>query len=206
MPLPTQMADHWWRRPGRVPGRMLYHWHMLFHDQPEVQRLARLGQRKLDGLPELDMVPIDWLHLTMLIAGFADEVTDDQVTAMTAEARASLPTLAPVPVTLGRVVYHPEAVVLAVEPLDALSGVLQAVRASTLAAGIDGHTDTEPWLPHISIAYSHGCGPAAPVIAALGRRLPETRITVSSVSLVAQTQAGRSWQWQPQAEIALGPG
>ncbi|MDB5063750.1 MAG: hypothetical protein JWM18_184, partial [Chloroflexi bacterium] len=38
-PLPAQMADHWWQRPGRRPGRELYHWHMLFHDQPRVLEL-----------------------------------------------------------------------------------------------------------------------------------------------------------------------
>lgn len=203
MPLPTQMADHWWQRPGRVPGRMLYHWHMLFHDQPEVQRLARMAQRKLDGLPNLEMVPIPWLHLTTLIAGFEDEVSEDQVAAMTADARHRLASIAPIPVTLGRIFYHPEAVMLAAEPIDALTPVLEAVRAATLAAGSDGHTDTDPWLPHISIAYSYASGPAGPVIAALGRRLPETTITIRSVSLVAQTQVGRSWQWQPVAEVDL---
>jgi 2'-5' RNA ligase len=197
------MADHWWQRPGRLPGREQYHWHMLFDDQPAVHELAEIARQRLAGLPGLDLVPGRWLHLTTLVVGFADEIPGRRVEAMTADARRRLAGLAPIPVTLGRVLYHPEAVTLAVEPLRALGPVLDAVRAATRAAGCDGYTDTDPWIPHISVAYSHATGPAAPVIEALGRWLPRTEITVRSVSLVAQTQVGRSWQWRQVAEAAF---
>jgi hypothetical protein len=88
----------------------------------------------------------------------------------------------------------------------ALQPVLDAVMAAARAGGCDGHTDTDPWLPHISIAYSHATGPAAAVIAALGRWLPSTGITIRSVSLVARAQVGRSWQWRPVAEVHLAGG
>lgn len=202
-PFPTTMASHWWQRPGRLPGRELYHWHMLFHDQPKVHELAAMAQERLAGLPGLDMVPRRWLHLTTLIVGFADEIPGDRIDAMTADARRRLAAIAPIPVTLGRVLYHPQAVALALEPLGALDPVLDAVRAATRAAGHEGVTDTDPWIPHISVAYSHASGPAAPVIEALGRWLPKTEITVRSISLVAQTQVGRSWQWRQTADFQL---
>jgi 2'-5' RNA ligase len=201
VPLPTQMADHWGQRPGRPPGRVQYHWHILFHDQPAVHELAALAQRKIQGLPGLTLVPRQWLHLTTFIVGFADEVSAQQLEAMTASARRRLAGVAPIPVRLGRIYYDPEAIVLPVEPLDALTPVLDGMRAATLAAGCAGHTDSELWLPHVSVAYSHGRGPAGPLIAALGTRLREIAISIRSVSLVGQTQAGRSWQWQPVAEI-----
>jgi 2'-5' RNA ligase len=197
------MADHWWQRAGRRPGREQYHWHMLFGDQPAVHELAEMAHQRLAGLPGLEMVPRRWLHLTTLVVGFADEVPASTVDAMTAETRRRLASLAPIPVTLGRVLYHPEAVTLAVEPLGALDPALDAVRAAARAAGCDGHTDTDPWIPHISVAYSHASGPAAPVIEALGRWLPKTEIAIRSVSLVAQTQVGRSWQWRDVAEVQL---
>jgi 2'-5' RNA ligase len=197
------MADHWWQRPGRYPGRENYHWHMLFHDQPEVHRLAEMAQHKLSGLAGLDPVPMEWLHLTTLAVGFADEVSPEQLDAMTADAAARLAGVAPIPVTLGRIIYHPEAIVLAVEPVGALTPVLDAVIAATRAAGCEGRPGTDPWRPHITVAYSHATGPASPFIAALGDRLPEVVIDISSVSLVAQTQIGRSWQWRPVAEVSL---
>lgn len=174
---------------------------MLFHDQPGVHELAAMAQQRLAGLPGLDMVPARWLHLTTLVVGFADEIPDDGIDAMAADARRRLAVVAPVPVTLGRVLYHPQAIVLALEPLGALDPVLNAVRAATTAAGCEGQTDTNPWIPHVSVVYSHASGPAAPIIEAVGRWLPKTEITIRSISLVAQTQVGRSWQWRQIDEV-----
>jgi hypothetical protein len=82
-----------------------------------------------------------------------------------------------------------------------LNPVLHAVRAASDSVGCEGHTDTNPWLPHISVAYSNGISPGAPIVAALGRRLPPVQVTIKSVSLLVQTQVGRSWQWRPVAEV-----
>jgi 2'-5' RNA ligase len=202
-PLPTQMTTHWWQRPGRLPGRELYHWHMLFHDQPKVHELVTIAQKKLAGQPGLDMIEMPWLHMTTYIVGFADEVPDSAIAAMTTDARRRLSQVAPIRVSLGRVGYASNAIVLPVEPLDALSPILDAVRGATRATGCEGHTDTNPWLPHISVAYSNTTMPAAPIIAALGRWLPKTEITIRSINLVSQTQVGRSWQWRPVAEVHL---
>jgi 2'-5' RNA ligase len=202
-PLPTQMTTHWWQRPGRLPGRELYHWHMLFHDQPRVHELVAIAQKKLACQPGLDMIEMPWLHMTTYIVGFADEVPDSAIEAMTTDARRRLSQVAPIRVSLGRVGYASNAIVLPVEPLDALSPILDAVRRATRATGCEGHTDTDPWLPHISVAYSNTTMPAAPIIAALGRWLPKTEITIRSINLVSQTQVGRSWQWRPVAEVHL---
>lgn len=203
-PLPTEMADHWWRRPGRRPGRLLYQWHLAFHDQPEVRRLVGIAQARLEGLPGLDMVDRELLHLTTYIVGFADEISESTVDDMVAEARWRLAAVAPIPVTIGRIGYHPQAVTIVVEPLDALIPVLEAVREATTSVGCEGHTDTNPWIPHISVAYSNSERPAAPIIDALGLSLPPTQITIKSISLVSQTQVGHSWQWKPVAEVFLG--
>jgi 2'-5' RNA ligase len=202
-PLPTQMTNHWYQRPGRFPGRELYHWHMLFHDQPSVQELAAVAQAKLAGQEGLDMIDRSWLHMTTYVVGFADEVPGSALEAMTADARRRLSEVAPIQVSLGRVFYASNAIVLPAEPPGALTPVLDAVRAATRAAGCDGRAATDPWLPHVSVAYSNAAIPAAPIIAALGRWLPKTEIVMRSVSLVAQTQVGRSWQWRPVAEVHL---
>jgi 2'-5' RNA ligase len=203
-PLPTRLSAHWWQRAGRRPGRLQYHWHILFRDQPSVHELAAAAQRKLADLPGLDLVPLQWLHLTTLVLGFADEVAQAAVDTMVTTAQQLLASTEPIPVRLGRVFYHAEAVVLLVEPVDALGPVLSAVEVAAREAGCHGHADTDPWRPHISIAYSNGIGPAAPAIGALGLRVPRTEITIRSVSLVAQAQVGHSWQWQPVAEVPLG--
>lgn len=204
-PLPAQLADHWWQRPGRRPGRGEYHWHLLFRDQPQVRAAAAAAQRRLAGFPGLDLVPLQWLHLTTLSCGFADQVPGPQLKSMVDTARQLLAGDEPIPVRLGRVLYHPEAVTLAVEPADALAPVLSAVSIAAREAGLTGRPGTDPWVPHISVAYSNGTGPAGPVIEALGLRLPEVAATVTSATLVAQSQVGHSWQWQVAADVRLGP-
>lgn len=205
-PLPTQMANHWWQRPGRYPGRYLYQWHLAFHDQPKVRQLAEKAQVRLEDQAGLDMVAPRLLHLTTYIVGFVDEIAPQSVEAMIEGARQRLALVPPIQVTVGKIGYHPQAVSLLVKPLGALNPILDAVREATEGAGCHGHIDTDPWVPHISVAYSHASGPAAPIIDALGRSLPETEITVRSISLVSQTQVDRSWQWEPVAEVFLtGP-
>lgn len=46
-------------------------------------------------------------------------------------------------------------------------------------------------------------GPAAPIIDTLGLSLPQTEITIKSISLVSQTQVERSWQWKPAEEVHM---
>src|SRR5271155_664874 len=200
-PIPAQMTSHWWQRPGRIPGRELYHWHILFHDQPKVQELVAVAQGKLAGLPGLDMIETPWLHMTTYIVGFADEVADSAVEKMISNANRLLSEVPPAGISLGRVGYATQAIVLPAEPPGTLNPVLDAVREATRTAGCQGHTDTDPWVPHISIAYSNASIPTAPVISALGRWLPRIEITIRSISLVSQTQVGQSWQWRPVAEI-----
>jgi 2'-5' RNA ligase len=149
------------------------------------------------------MVASDLLHVTTYIVGFADEVQQGAVAEMIAGARKRLSATPPIPVAISRVGYHPQAVVLIVEPPGALDPILSAVREATNAAGYEGHADIDPWIPHISVAYSHADGPAQPIIDALGRWVPKTELTIKSISLAAQTQVGRSWQWEPIAEVYL---
>jgi 2'-5' RNA ligase len=205
-PLPARMADHWWQRPGRTPGRELYHWHMLLHDQPAVRALAAAAQERLAGLPGLDPIAPEWLHLTTLIVGFADDVTERTIETMVSEARRLLAGVAPITVQFGRIWYSYQAIVLPAEPIRALDPVLEAVRTAAERAGCPGHHEGDPWLPHLSVAYSSGDGPVEPIEAALGRRLPSVDVAMRSVSLVAQTQVGRSWQWRPVAEVPLAGG
>ncbi len=182
------------RRRDRRPERLLPPPSVMAVIVPALARHLSCG---------LDMIDMPWLHMTTYIVGFADEVPDPAVEAMTAEARRRLSHVAPIRVSLGRVRYASDAIVLLVEPPGALTPVLDAVREATHAAGCEGHADTDPWLPHISVAYSNATISAAPIISALGRWLPKTEITIRSISLVSQTQVGRSWQWRPVAEVHL---
>jgi 2'-5' RNA ligase len=200
------MEDHWTLEPGVDPARPQLMWLMTVGGDAQIAELARAGQERLAGIEGLDLVPREWLHITTLIAGFSDEITPDQVTVMADTARQLLARTAPIPMTFGRILYHPRAVMLAAQPAEALEPVLNAVRAATRSAtGKDGHLHFEPWTPHITMAYANTRRPALPVIDSLGRELPRLQVPIRSVSLVAQAPE-QQWTWHPVADVQFGSG
>jgi 2'-5' RNA ligase len=198
------MEDHWRLPPGAAPGRARLMWLMLVGDHPQIAELARLGQHRLARLDGLDLVPRQWLHITTLIAGFADQITPDQIHLMAGEARQRLARTPPITITAGRILYHPRAVMLDAGPPGALDPVLQAAQEATrIATGHGGDLYSEPWTPHITLAYSNAARPADPVIAALGRELPKQQVAVTSISLVSQTPE-QLWTWHPVTDVPFG--
>jgi len=204
-PLPREMANRWHWRPEPEPGQAQLYWHILMKDQQEVRALAALAQQRLARFPGLHFTPPEWLHSTVLRVGLADGIAAASIGEMIEEARRRLRTVPPISVSLGRVLYHPEAITLGVQPADALDSVFDAVQdAAQSIVGKPEYAERTCWTPHVTVAYSTTVQPAGPIIAALGRELPECKITVSSVSLIAQQGAERQWDWQPVAEAQLG--
>src|SRR5262245_33980474 len=81
------VRDHWWWRPGWRLGRRAYTFHITFEDGtveggPDLHRLTAAYQASLAGMPGLDLVPLQWLHLTMQNVGFTDEVGESDVQAV----------------------------------------------------------------------------------------------------------------------------
>ncbi|MEU7936639.1 2'-5' RNA ligase family protein [Microbispora bryophytorum] len=201
-PLPKFMADRWGRREMLPPGKGRIYWHVLFRDHPQVRAIASEAHRRLAGIGGLDPVPYEWLHLTTLVVGLTDDVTEEQLTALIAEARKRLADMQPINVTLGRVLYHPEAIALEARPTEALAPMLDVVRATTRAAtGCEGILGTDPWIPHVTVAYSSAEQPAEPVITALGRHLPDCKVTIDHINLVVQDGPENLWDWRPMATV-----
>jgi 2'-5' RNA ligase len=195
------MADRWQGRAEPSPGQGMLYWHILLGDSPQVKALASIAQERLARFSGLHFTPKRWLHVTTFAVGFIEEFTDTDIRNMVARARSLLSDIPPAKVTLGKILYHPEAVALGVEP----SGVLDPVRDAVRAAAMNGETtEHEPWIPHVTLAYSTSVQPAAPIIATLGRKLPEYHISVNCINLVVQEGAERLWHWRSVAEIPLG--
>lgn len=203
-PMPVMLEDHWAPQPGTDPGRPELMWFMRVGHDPQIADLARIGQERLADIAGLDLLPLAWLHMTTLIAGYADEIQVSQVDAMIEHARSLLARTPPAVISLGRVLYHPRAIMLAAEPPDALGPVLSASRGATRAGtGRDGRLHRDPWVPHISLAYSNSARPAGPAIEALGRSLPSCQVAITSVSLISQAPS-QKWTWNLIADIPFG--
>jgi 2'-5' RNA ligase len=200
------MIDRWQDRAEPATGEGLIYWHMLVGTDPEVIALAREARRKLVAFTGLHMTPYVWLHITALIAGPASEIGDEGVQQMASVAGRLLADIPPIHVTIGKILYHPEAIMLAVRPPEALLPVFEAVQGATReVTGSPGRAGNKlPWAPHITIAYSTALQPAEPIIKSLGRSLPERKVQISQVSLVVQRGPERNWDWYPEATIRFG--
>jgi 2'-5' RNA ligase len=204
-PLPARMADRWHARAEPGPGQAQLYWHVLMRDQPQVRALAAVARGRLSGFGGLHFTPEQWLHLRILRLGLATDVARGEIEAMVSQARPLLQRIPPVTFTLGQVLYHPEAITLGARPGDALDAVAVAVRQAA-ASTPDWPADVAtPWIPHVTVAYSTQDQPADPIIAALGRELPECPVTIDAIHLIAQHGPERAWNWQSLARIALGP-
>jgi hypothetical protein len=151
------MRPHWWWwRPGRVPGRRLYAWHLTFGDQTvsrgraELRRVVSGYQARLGGLPGLDLVPFEWLHLTVQAVGLADEVDAGDAGRIVAAVRRRCAALAPVRLTLGPAVLQAEGVWLPVAPPAAARADTRGMRAAHRLSEVDRRHHT---------AFCVSCGP-----------------------------------------------
>lgn len=128
----------------------------------------------------------------------------DQMVALASDALADVE---PVTVTLGRLLYHPEAIMLGVRSPSQLHRVREAAQVATYTVtGSESRSTCGPgeWVPHVTLCYSTAEQPAQPLIDALGAELPERQVTISALTLVVQWDAERRWNWQPVASIPLG--
>jgi len=199
--LPSQMADRWRGRAEPSPGQGMLYWHILLGGSPQVRELASIARERLARFPGLHFTPTRWLHVTTLAVGLVEEFSEADIGNMVGRARGFLSSIPPVRIVLGKILYHPEAIALGVEP----TGVLDPVRDAIQTAVMNGQKkEQESWVPHVTLAYSTSIQPAAPIIATLGRKLPEHGISVDRVNLIIQEGAERLWNWRSVAEVSLG--
>lgn len=81
----------------------------------------RFRRKRLCGFNGLHFTPPEWLHMTTLVVGPAARYSAGQLRQMIQTAGQLLTDIPPITITLGRILYHPEAIVLSVTPAAALT-------------------------------------------------------------------------------------
>jgi 2'-5' RNA ligase len=154
-PLPTQMRDRWASRDEPPAGHGTVYWHVLLSRYPEARIAAKAVRDALHGIPALHMTPESWLHMTLFIAGTTDTIRLDGISELTANVQNALRNVRPIEVQVGRVLYHPEAVMLAVEPVEPLRRLRDVVLSATgLNIPDQEALETSAWVPHMTVGYS----------------------------------------------------
>ncbi len=163
--------SHWRWRPGWAPGRRMYTFHLTMERADAVRRLAADVGRALGGLPFVDPVPPQGLHLTMTGVGFADEVSDDQLGEVAEEvfgfwetleggtseeaAGAAAPEIAFTGAFLGL-----EGAMLVAEPRDWLTELIRVQREAV--DRVVGQRQWGGFWPHTALCYFNGQADPAP--------------------------------------------
>jgi 2'-5' RNA ligase len=209
------LRDHWWPRPGWRPGRIALTWHLIFPECPALAEHAAAYQRALDGLPGVDPVPAEWLHLTVQAVGWADEVPSSTVAAVVDAVRARASKLAPFELEFDKPTLYGEAAAISARPAAPVVRLRDAVRAGLRDVLGDGGVSTAPeqargFLPHVTVAYSRIDADVAPYAAALeGVVRPPTTVPITQVTLIRQERLlAPHWQyrWTTEAVAVLSAG
>lgn len=207
-PLPTHMRDRWASRPEPTSGQGTVYWHALLHQYAGAREAANSVQCVLRDLPGFHVTPKAWLHMTLFAAGSTEELgAPGHLAEMTTTVRAAAKYTHPIDLRVGRVLYHPEAIMLAVEPAEPLRRLREVVLDASAVTVKDLTTaPSSTWTPHMTVAYSTAGQAAAPIIAALGTSVPTKRFVLDTLSLVVQWGPERRWNWEVAGIVKLGEG
>jgi len=199
------LTEHWYWRPGWRADRRFYTWHLTFEDQSELHELVTRLQQQLT-LPGLDLVPLDGLHLTLQGLGFTDEVTDNDIAAIVAEARRRCARLAALELSLGPVDPDAEGIGLLVRPWNQVEHLRTTLRDAIATTWPSVPEPAEGFRPHVTIAYSGAPTPTPPIRAQVAqlRDLPPAQVTIRHVRLIALRRESHAYRWTTVATLPLG--
>ncbi|SDN58608.1 2'-5' RNA ligase family protein [Allokutzneria albata] len=202
----TQLRNHWWWRPGWRVGRRFYTWHLTFEGQAELHRLVSEYQAALRGFPCLDLIPQQWLHLTMQGVGFTDEVSDADVQRIAEAAQKRLANMEPVTLTFHRPVVFEEAIVLPPTPAEAVHQIRATIREAIADVWGPDHVpeSNRTFRAHVSAAYVNADGPATAITDALSKLDTEpASAEVSAASLITLGRDEHVYTWRAFATAPL---
>jgi 2'-5' RNA ligase len=203
-----QLTSHWWWRPGWKVGTRFYAWHVnTFDDAERIHQLADQYQAELSTVPGLDMIPPEWLHLTMQGVGFVEDVSPTQLEALLQAARIRLKELEPVKARFHRPVIRPEAIALPPTPVVPVQEIRHTVRAAIAdvfgASAVPDNADG--YQPHISLAYVDAEQSASATLAAIERvNAAPADVTINAVSLIEMHRDNRMYEWRTIEAVPLG--
>lgn len=209
-PLPSAVRNHWWWRPGWKSGRHYYACHLTLDDQPQLRELVSRYQQAIRSLPNLDLIPAQWLHLTMQGIGFTDEISAAVLQDLADAIHHELSAIEPPSVSFGYLTVHPEAVYLKAHPAEALYPLRMAMhQAIASVLGPDRFHETIPtveqFVPHVSIAYVSADGEVQPITQALETvAIAGVQVTFAEASLLEFHRDQRMYEWTNAEPIAIG--
>ena len=193
------LVSHW-EHGTWAPGETRLHWYLLPSSVPaaSVDAVASLL-----GSSGFDLVPVTWLHCTVVslvpsLISADRSVVDHMVDAVRSEVAG----MGPIRASASLAAYH-SAVVWELEPADAFRGVFDsAVTASTSLLRTD---PTRPYRPHLTVAYANAPHDDAAVSRIVDDRSCDLEhVEFATISLLDVRQLSGCYRWEIISEIPLG--
>jgi 2'-5' RNA ligase len=183
---------------------------MTLDDQPQLRELVASYQQALATTPGIDLIPPQWLHLTMQGIGFVDEIGRGELVALGNALTTELGTIKPPAVEFHSLTVRPEAIYLKAHPADALYPLRQRMHDAVAAVlGPTRFPEAEPerskFNPHVSIGYVNQDQEAEPIAEALRSLTPRTiSITFAKANLLEFHRDHHMYEWTSSMPIAIG--
>jgi 2'-5' RNA ligase len=206
-----QLVSHW-DRSSWHGGGPFYSWYLTFPHEPALHELAVRYHPAFAGAP-LEPVPAPWLHLTIQSIARASVLTRADAEAIAEAARGRCAALSPFALVFDSAVVAPEAVLLLARPSEEMRALRATLRAAIAdVCGPEAVLDAERsgrapggYVPHVTLAYSHGAAPAAPVADALRATGGGSLTTmVDTPRLLLVQRARPAYTWEEVAAVRLG--
>jgi len=203
-PHSAAFADHSTWYPDWTRNRPRVLWYLTFEHAPGLAAAARPVAELLAGCAA-DVVPPQWLHLTVSDAGFADELDSFSLAASADAVRRAVRDLPALDLALGPVAALSDAVALGVAPVEPLRRVRELVRRSMAEVGVQPPDDLDgPFWPHVSLCYVNDLSHHDRLwdVVTSQAALP-AQVRADRVSQVLVTRRDGHYEWEVLSEAPL---
>jgi hypothetical protein len=108
----------------------LYAFHLAVGDSGDLANLVGEYQYALEEISGFDLIPREWLHVTMQGLDFVEHISIEDLATLVKAVRAALTEIDPFSLTFDRPLIRPEALVLVPDPVQPLTDLRVAVRTA----------------------------------------------------------------------------
>jgi hypothetical protein len=208
---PLNLVDHWVPQAEWLPDRLLASCYLTLPEQHPVLSMVLACQRAVASMPEMDLVPVPWLHVTVQALDFVDRLPSHRLDGFVWTLGNELAALPAPRLRVCGPALGGSGAFLVVEPAEKIVEVREVVRdVARRTLGL-----TRPYQlpgqgeggspPHLSFAYSNATVPRAAVMERLASVPVEpVELTLPSLSFLLLRRVARTWRWQEERGLIFG--
>jgi len=198
------MAVDFFKKHAWEPNEVDWHFLIIFDRQPQIEGLAKAYQPLLLHPGLHPAIPAQWLHLTLLRVGSVDVISEVEMNTVCQKIQQNVADLVIPELALGSPWVWSGSVCLRATPEASLKALFETIVTATTEVLGDKASKTEPFTPHVTLAYPKDTNDEAGIEKQLkqGSVEPMT-FQPTELCLVKQRQTPPYYQWEVKRRIPL---